>query len=294
MKFGSITSGFKKLKERLDEDPEKLIQDALESGYNENYEDALETLDKGIYLNSSKLDDVEYKTKLWELKAIALQKMEKFEEALKAIEKAIKLDKTDFVLWVEKSDVLDDLERHEDALDAIKTGSKIAPEEVKVDLLVLEAHQLGHLEKQEEALALYNNYIDKYPSEIGSLQEKSELLFDLEKFEESLKVCNEGLKIDPDDAELLALKGLILLNLNKNEDALSHLKKSIRIDPDDDVSWYNMASALTALKKDEEALDALTVATALDYDNVIDIKKDEDFEHLRNNKRFIRLAKQEI
>ena len=41
MKFGNINSNFKKLKERWDEDPEELIRDALESGYNEDYEDAL-------------------------------------------------------------------------------------------------------------------------------------------------------------------------------------------------------------------------------------------------------------
>jgi len=294
MKFVSITSTFKKLKDRLGEDPEELIQEALEAGYDGDYEYALETLDKGIYLYSSKLDDVEHKIKLWELKAIALDKMEKFEEALKAIEKAIKLDKNDFVLWVEKSEILHDLERYEDALDAIKTGSRLAPEEVKIDFLLFEAHELEHLEKHKQALAFFNKFLEQYPNDISTWQAKSEVLLELEKNEESLKACNEGLKIDPEDAELLSQKGLILLNLNKNEDALSHLQKSIRIDPSDDVSWYNLASALTVLEKDEEALDALTVATALDYDNVIEMKKDEDFEYLRNNKRFIRLAKQEI
>jgi len=306
MKYRLGKEFFKKLKETWEEDPKDLVQDALEAGFNEDYEDALEYLDKGIYLFGGKLQEKETKTQLWELKAIALQKLERYEEALVAINKAIELDKKETLFWVQKEEILHDLEKYEESLDAINNAIKFASVDYPmVDLFGIKAHTLTHLKKYEEALSLLNKSLKKYAGDVESLYgksdvlleflyEKSDVLLELERNEEALKTCDEGLKINPGDGDLLGQKGLILLNLEKFEEVISSLKKAIQVDSSDDVSWYNMSSALACLNKNEEALDALTVATALDYENVIEMKKDEDFDNLRNEKRFIRLANQEI
>jgi len=294
MKYGPGKEFFKKLKETITEDPKDLVQDALDAGFSGDYEGALEDLDKGIYLFGGKFQENEIKIQLWELKSIALKELERYEEALEAINKAIDLDGKDPVLWLEKEGILHDLEKYDEALEAIDNTLKFTPDELKIGLHSIKAHELVHLKKYDEALDFLNKSLKKDPKNDDLWYEKADVLFELDRYEEALKACDEGLKINPSDGDLLGQKGNILLNLEKFEEVISSLKKAIQVDSSDDVSWYNMGVALACLNKNEEALDALTVATALDYENVIEMKKDEDFDNLRNEKRFIRLANQEI
>ena len=294
MKFSGIVSSLRKAKERWGEDPDEIIHDALEAGYDDDFEEALDILEKGIYLFDTKLDDKETKSTLWEMKAVALYELKKYDESLKAIDMAIKFDKKNPSFWADKVDILHELEKYDEALDAVKQGSKYAPKDVKIEFIGMQAHLLGHFEKRTEALKLHNKYLMKYPDDIDTWFDKSDDLASLEKYKESLEACEEGLKIKPDDSDLLGQKGYILLNLNKNEEAISYFDKAILIDPKDDFLWYNKACALSVLNRKEEALDALTVATALDPESIIDIKKDKDFDKFRNHERFIRITKQSI
>lgn len=294
MKFGDISSALKKGKERWGEEPDEIIKEALEAGFEGDYEDALELLDKGTYLFSSKLDDVKTKTDLWTMKSTALSQLKRYEEALDAIDKAIKIDGKDAYLWIVKADAFHDLEDYKGSLDAVKKSSKFSQKQIKNELNYYEAHMLGHLEKNREALELYNKFLEKDPDYSDALLEKAGVLLELEKPKEALKVCEKGLEMFPDDQDLLAQRGSVLLDLNKNKEALSDFEKAIQLDATDDESWYNKACALSLLNKEEEALDALTVATSLDSENVTAMKDDKDLDNIRNTKRFNRLLAQEI
>jgi len=285
-----------KLRKRLwrEKNPEEIIRDAYEAGYDGDYEEALEILDKGIYLFSSRFDETEQKTELLNMKAIALQELGKNDEALKAIEKAIKIDKKDPTLWLTKMDILHELGKYEEAVIAINTSLKLCPKKLKPELYAPKAHALGHLKKYKEAIEFFNKSLEYDPENTDAWVGKSEELFDQGKNKESLKACEEGLKVDPDDEELLFQKGVILLELKKAKEALPIFEKSILFDSTDDSAWYNKACALSILNKKEESLDALTVATALNSDCILEMKKEKQFENIKNTKQFIRLSNQEV
>ena len=307
---------WKKLEKTVDRattDRKKTVRLALEAGYEGNYEDALEILDEVIYLFDSVLDKPTTKAEFWRLKAMALNELKRNEEALKAIKKSKEYVKFSIknellydddeeydtgILDIIHSEILHDLGKYEEALKPISLGEGLKKllKEVPVtpEVAIMQAHLLSHLEKNTEALELYNKSLKEDPNNLDAWFEKSEILQELEKFDEALKACEQGLKIDPDDGDLLGQKGSVLLDLEKPKEALSYFEQSIQSRSADDISWYNKACALSILNKKEEALDALTVATALDSENIIEMKDDKELDNIRDTERFKRLANQEI
>ena len=325
----------KKLGEKLDRvftNRKKLIHQVLEAGYQGDYEYGLELLDKAIYIFNTDLDTSNTKAELWHLKAIALQKLERNEDALKAIEKSkeflkysLKQNLKEIILPSDTenydidyldsihSDILQDLGRYQEAADVIipedyldftKDEEKNQSEYAKLSkedaydvdsgILYTQGQLFSRLGKNTEALDIFDTILEDDPNDVDAMFAKSDILHDLEKYDEALRVCEQGLKIVPDDGDLLGLKGSVLLSLKKSEEALSFFEQSIQSDSTDDVSWYNKACALSILNKTEEALDALTVATGLNSENIIEMKDDKDMDNIKNTERFKRLANQEI
>ncbi len=302
----------------------EIVRQALEAGYDGDYEYALELLDEVIYLFDSALDTPNTKAEFWHLKAKALQELERNEEALKAIEKSkeflkisiknslkgivLPKDDEDYdmdLLNITHSDILYDLQRYEEALKVIipekpdgflarKLSKYIKEAPVEPDVAMMQVHLLYRLGKNTEALDLVDEFLKEELKDIEAWSCKSEILQELEKYEEALIACDKGLEIDPDDADLLGHKGVVLLNLKKPKEALLYLEQSIQSDSTDDVSWYNKACALSILDKKEESLDALTVAAGLDSENIIQMKDEKDLDNIRDTERFKRLASQEI
>ena len=293
MKYKHAKDFFKKLKKTWDTDPKELIRDALEAGFEGDYEESLEYLENGIELFGGKWQETEFKPQFWSLKATALLKLEKYDEALDAINKAIEFDKKDPFLWSKKEEILHDLEKYDESLDALNNVIKFAPE-LKEDSFPIKAHTLGHLEKYEEALELYTKYLKKDPSDLESWSGKSEALQDLGKMNESMQACEKGLKIDSTDFDLLSQKASLLFDMKRYEEALSIYENTTLMESSDDYEWYNKACVLSLQNKKEEALDALTVAIGLDSDNIKQMKEDKDLENIKNTERFIRLTNQEI
>jgi len=226
------------------------------------------------------------------LKAAALKELERFDEALKAIEKAIKNDKKDPNHFIEKSDVLHEMKRYVDSLDTLKQAYELGDEELKDEFFFMKAHLLGHLDKNQEALELYNKALQKDPKDTNALFEKSQVLLELEKTKESLKVIEKSLEIDPEDNDALVHKGVILMELEQNEEALSCFNQAIQFDSSDEDAWYNKACVLSILNKKEEALDALTVATGIDTSLAATMQEDKDLKNIWKTERFARLATQ--
>ncbi|MBT4327703.1 MAG: tetratricopeptide repeat protein [Candidatus Nitrosopelagicus sp.] len=302
----------------------EIVHQALEAGYDGDYEYALDLLDEVIYLFDSALDTPNTKAEFWHLKARALSELGRYEEALKAVEKSkeflkifiknslkgiiLPSDDEDYdmdFLNLTHSDILRNLKRYEEALKVIlpekpegfiagKLSKYLKEVPVEPDVAMMQAHLLSHLGKNTEALELIDVFLKEEPKDIEAWCDKSEILLEFEKYNEALEACEQGLEIDPDDGDLLGQKGLVLLDLEKPKEALSFLEQSIQSDPTDSISWYNRACALSILNKKEESLDALTVATGLASENIISMKDDKDLDNIRDAERFKRLANQEI
>ena len=286
-------SSLKKLYDRSRTDPWELFTEALAGGFEDDYEHAIETIDKALYLSTS-LDDPEKKSLFLVFKAMALNRLKRDTEALDCVEEAIELDPKNPLHWDIKGDLLHDLDKYEEALAAYENSIKYSDKEELAESLLDKAEILSHLDKDEEALKIINKSIELDSEVPDAWDIKSDILTALGKNEESLQATEKGLAINPEHSDLLIDKGSLLMKKGKNEEALSLFNKAIQIKNSDELAWYNKACALSILNQKEESLDALTVATALEPENVIDMKDDKDLDNLRNTERFKRLASQEV
>lgn len=276
-----------------EDDSEEIILDALEAGYDGDYEESLEILDEGTYPLSDKLD-YSTKVRIWELKAYAFVKLNRHDEALEAIENAIKFDEKNPVLFLEKAEILYDLENYSEALSTINEAISKSRKEGKDEFLHYKADYLSGLNKHKEALECFNKYLKKNPDSAYSLLGKSRELFVLGEGKDSLKAVEAALKLEPKDIDLLSHKGMVLLYQNNFEESLDCFEKCLERDSSDELSWFNKACILSLLDKKEDALDAITVAISLDEENITRAKEEQDLDNIRDTKQFIRLVSRVI
>jgi len=286
-------SSLKKLFDRVTTDPYDLFVEALAAGFEDGYEDALETIDKALYLSKT-LDDPEKRSLFLVFKATALNRLKRDTEALDCIEEAIKLEKKDPFSWNIKGDLLHGLGKYEEALTAYENSIKYSEKDELPESLVDKAEILFHLERDKQALRTINESLELDPKNADAWDIKSDILSELGKNEEAFEAANKGLSIDSEHSDLLIDKGVLLMNEGKNDEALSLFNKVIQIENSDELAWYNKACVLSILNKKEDSLDALTVATALDQENIINMNEEKDFGNIKNTERFKRLVSQEV
>ena len=286
-------SGLKKVYDRARTDPYDLFTEALAVGFQDDYKQSLNIIEKAIYL-STKFDDPEKKSLFLVFKAMALDRLNRDSEALECVEKAIKLDKKSPLSWDIKGDLLHDFGKYEEALAAYENSIKNSDEDELSESLLDKAEILSHLKRDKDALKIINQALELDPENPIGWDMKSDTLSDLGRYDEALQAAEKGLSFDEEHVDLLIDMGSVLIKLGKNEEALSYFNKGIQFDSSDELLWYNKACVLSILDRKDEALDALTVAIALDPDNILKLKKEKDFGNIKNTERFIHLANQDV
>jgi len=87
-------------------------------------------------------------------------------------------------------------------------------------------------------------------------------------------------------------KALRLMDIG-NEKTLSHAKiilmNMVKSKPEDSIAWYNLACCESLLGNVGEAIETLRTAIATGYNNVEHMKKDVDFDNIRNTEEFQQL-----
>lgn len=285
-------SGLKKLRDPTEIDTYDFFTEALAVGFQDDYKQSLEIIEKAI--GNTGFANPEKKSLFLVFKAMALNRLKRDSEALVFIEKAIRLDEKSPLSWDIKGDLLHGFGKYEEALDAYENAIKNSDEDELSESLLDKAETLGHLERDEDALKIINQALELDPENPNGWDMKSDVLNELGRYDEALQAAEKGLSFDEEHVDLLIDMGSVLMRLGKDEESLSYFNKAIQFDSSDELSWYNKACVLSALDRKEEALDALTVAIALDPDNIIEMKKEKDFDNIKSIERFIRLSNQEV
>lgn len=288
----NITEGLKKFKQFLASDPQELFIEALYLGFDDNYGEAVKVLDEA--LESSFGTGKHGKSLILVMKSFALSKLNRDEEALDAIEKAIENNEKSGFSWSVKGDILHDLDRQDESLKAYENALKYAEEEDEPEIIWNSADVLSRLGRHEEALEKLKEAAKNESDSAEIWFGISDELLELERIQESLEACKKGLEIDRDDVDLVIHYGNLMLELENYEEAQKYFEKATILDSTDEVAWYNKACVLSKLNQKEDALDALTVATGIDSENKELMKDEEDFENIRNEERFTRLLKQSL
>jgi Putative Zn-dependent protease, contains TPR repeats len=158
---------------------------------------------------------------IWHSKGLELEKLKRYNEALRCYDKAIQLEPNNANYWHRKGYVLlIDLKRHEEALRCYDKAIQLEPNNAVY--WINKGVALEHLKRHEEALQCYDKAIQ-------------------------LKPDNDMLCLSWEN------KGITLENLGRYKEALQCYDKAIDIKPWDAEYWYDKARVFEKLKKFNKA-----------------------------------------
>jgi tetratricopeptide (TPR) repeat protein len=260
----------------------------LEAG---NYERALMFFERAIVINGNQAE-------VWTKRAVALQNLNRIEEAIEANQRAITLIKGNQLLAtnnflnnstqskVESSPSipepiinLDDAEkcfeqgnslflegRYQEAIASYDQALKVKPD--LHEAWFNRGRALANLGRYEEASTSYDNalkiksdYHEASYARVGSL-------LVLARYEEALTICDQTLELQPDFHGFWCLRGLALAYLGMIEEEIASFDNALKIKPDFHEVWHIRGLALSTLERIEEAISS--------YDNALQIKPDYD------------------
>ena len=138
--------------------------------------------------------EVDDNSNAWHRKGVEFGKSGRYEEALQAIDKALKLNPDVFTVWYNKGVALDNLGRYEEALQA------------------------------------YDKAIELSPNVFNVWHRKGVALYKLVRYEEALQAINKALELNPDVSIAWNTKGATLYNLGRHEEAKIAFKKASELD----------------------------------------------------------------
>jgi len=155
-------------------------------------------------------------------------------EAIRSIDKEIKLNPKKIDLYYSKSKILFDMGKNKEVLTLLDKMYKDFPQEEK-DIQMKRAYVLKEMKNVEAGLEIIHELLEKYPEDNDLLNYKACWLQYLKRKEESLEVIRSLIERVPDNATYHDTYGEILMFFNEHEAAIEEFLKVIEIGSD---NWY--------------------------------------------------------
>jgi tetratricopeptide (TPR) repeat protein len=181
-----------------------------------------------------------------------LSQQGRYEEALKAFDKAVQLKPEDATLWKQLGDALLQLQRYDHALLSFQHVLKLDPRHQ--DAAYKSGVLLNHVRRFEEAVACLDVCDDVLPNHAPTLQARARALLGLKQFEPSLADSLRANTLRPGDADTLNNIGACMQSLRRAEEALVWFDRALEHLPDSIEILNNKASVLGELQRFDEAL----------------------------------------
>lgn len=160
---------------------------------------------------------------------IALQRQGHYEEALKALDKAIQFQRNNADYWRHYGDIFVQLLRFDEALLSFRQVLNLDPNHQ--DALYKAGAVLHKLGRNEEAITYLERSEKLAPDHAPTIRTRAWILFNLKRFEESVSEGRRAHQLDPNDAETCNNLGLSLRRLGRHDEALRWFDKAIERQP---------------------------------------------------------------
>ncbi len=224
------------------------------------------------------------------LKASLYNELERYDEAIECINRAIKYSREPFkgICLCTKVQILSKSGRHTEAArwsdKAIRSGFDFP---MMYHIKGCSLHQIydetPDKKLAEKALHCYDKALKNDPTFMlieeampgvldsarkNVLNNKGRLLISLERHDEAIECFDEELLLDPDDAATWEDKSVALYLANRRDEAIECCKKVIELDSRDPKVLFSLADTLNDLDLLQEALDTLNIALKLEPSNI--------------------------
>lgn len=173
----------------------------------------------------------------WYSRGLVLLSLEKYSEAVEAFERAIQESQEKFALaWRGKGEALINLQRYPEALASIEKAVALNPKDFLVR--VYQGILLQAQERYQEAIVAYDQAIKINPHP-WAYNNRSSVRAKLGDKEGALADVNKALEIDPDYAESYLQRSYIRSEWEDREGALADVNKALEIAPNYADAYYS-------------------------------------------------------
>ncbi|MGD1808260.1 tetratricopeptide repeat-containing S1 family peptidase [Dapis sp. BLCC M126] len=168
----------------------------------------------------------------WANRGNHLYRLERFEEALVAFERSIKIKENFYPAWYGKGNVLSALGRYDAAIDSYKNTVKIKPD------FYLAWRDKGalfaYLDEPYEALISFNQVIRYKPDDFGVWYLRGNILTtNFQEYEEAIAAYDKAIQLKSDFADAWIGKGEALYRLGDYEKAREAAQQAVKLKPND-------------------------------------------------------------
>ncbi|ARM30552.1 tetratricopeptide repeat protein [Prosthecochloris sp. HL-130-GSB] len=213
-----------------------------------NYGKALEELD-------NMMTDSTLEKETYFYRGLILQKLERFSEAEKNLEKCLALEPAFTEAWYELAYCKDILGKLEESAGCYQKS--IDQDPYNVNAWYNRGLVLSKLKRYTEALECYDMAIAISEDFSSAWYNKANVLAITGRIEEAAECYAQTLEIEPGDINALYNIGIAYEELERYEDAVNHYRRCVDIKPDFADAWFALACCYEAAEQYEPALEAV-------------------------------------
>jgi tetratricopeptide (TPR) repeat protein len=153
------------------------------------------------------------------------------------------------IVYSKKRRSLINLDKHEEALACLNKAIELDP--TLIEAYNLKGTALIYLIKREEANQLFNKslHYNLSPNDSISFYNKGFSLWRLEKYEEAIEYLDSAINLDNNFTEAYNYKGNALKFLGRYQEAIESYNKSIELNPSFTLAINNRNIKLNKIKK---------------------------------------------
>jgi tetratricopeptide (TPR) repeat protein len=180
--------------------------------------------------------------------------LQRYQDALSAYEKAVKIRPDYAEAWNGQGKVLYELKEYKAALTAYDRAIQLQPD--YLEAWVGRGFVLKNLQRYPEAIAAFDKalQLDSQSSEVWNA--KGEVYSSLQQYDEAITAYDQAINLQKDNYKAFYNKALALSNVKRYEDAIAFYDKVIAIKPSYAKAWYGKGNALVNLQRYQDALAA--------------------------------------
>lgn len=195
------------------------------------------------------------------------------DEALKLLEKALRLAPDSYEALVTKARTLYSVGRNDEALDVAERARQLDHPDTVPSLVTL-AKILAAMARYDEALERIESALQIDPTDATALATKADILRQKKDLDQAADLVDAVLEADPSNLTALNVKAEILMARRQPVEAVEVTKRVLGSRPDSVRAIATQAAALYDLQRYDEALEACERALALrpDHAAVLAIK----------------------
>ena len=184
----------------------------------------LNELDKAIELDSNNMNKSYY----YQLKSRILLELNKFEEAIEVIDKAIVLNSKTIDFYHSKSNILMYFNQYNQLLNFLETMNELFPEMEK-EISMKKASIYRQLGDFEASFKQIDMILKKNPEDSSALNYKAYLYQYVDKREDAIQLIEQLIEREPDNGIFYDSYGEILMYYEEYENAVKNFQKAIEL-----------------------------------------------------------------